>query len=232
MLRNLSDISGLDTVALSIRQGLALIANDNIPVWSALVQRVLEELADKRCRERDDEGLVVLSGLLSQSHDSLRGDCEVVTADVDGLRILNQAPDLWSLQVLKLVVVGSCEVGAHAPVVTGDDDTATASWVIGIDTIFHAETSLFVCILQDFGVLVVTDAANVDDGVVWEHVLCATSSVLCCSAGNELRLEVVEEIIVEAKVLLIREDGVVLLQFILVQESLVAGSLDVWPNWD
>lgn len=156
----------------------------------------------------------------------------MVTADVDGLGILYQGPDLWSLQVLELVVVGSGEIGAHASVVASDDDTATASWVVGIDTILHAEAGLLVRILQDVGVLVVANAAEVDDGVVGEQVLCATSSVLCCSAGNELCLEVVEEFIVEAKVLLLSEDGVVLLQLILVQESLVAGSLDVWPNWD
>lgn len=87
----------------------------------------------------------------------------MVTADVDGLGVLNQAPDLRSLQVLNLVLVGSGEVGAHAAVVAGDDDTATSSWVVSIDAVLDTETGLLVGLLQSSGVLVVTDTANVDD---------------------------------------------------------------------
>jgi hypothetical protein len=111
--------------------------------------------------------------------------------------------------------------------VAGDDDTATSSWVLLIDAVLNTETGLLVGLLKSSGVLVVTDTANVDDGLLRENVLCATGSVLGCATSNELSIEVVEEILVESEVLLLGKDGIVLLQLILVKESLVAGSLDV-----
>lgn len=228
VLGNLSDVLGLKAVALSVCQGLSFIANDNIPVWGTLVQWLLEELADKWCGQGDNEGLVVLCGLLSHGHDGLRADSEVITANIDGLSVLDQAPDLWFLQVLNLVVVGSSEVGAHASVVTSDNDTATASWVLSINTVLDTKSSLLVGIFQGRSVLVVAHAADVDNGVFWEHVLRATSSVLCRTASNKLCVEVVEEVFVEAKMLLFGQNSIVLLQSILVQKSLVASGLDVW----
>lgn len=227
VLGNLSDIGGLEVVALGVSQSLALVTDDNIPVWGALVKGLLEELADERGGERDDEGLVVLGGLLGDGLDSLRADSEVVAADVDGLGVLNQAPDLGFLQVLNLVVVGSGEVGAHAAVVAGDDDTATSSWVVSIDAVLDTETGLLVGLLQSSGVLVVTDTANVDDRLLGEDVLCATGSVLGCATGDELGIEVVEEVLVETEMLLFGKNSIVLLQTVLVKESLIPGSLDV-----
>ena len=227
VLGDLSDVGGLETVALSVSQSLALVTDDNIPVWGALVKRLLEELADEWGGEGDDEGLVVLGGLLGNGLDGLGADGEVVTADVDGLGLLNQAPDLRLLQVVNLVVVGSSEVGAHAAVVSSDDDTATSGWVLSIDAVLNTETGLLVGLLESSGVLVVTDTANVDNRLLGEDVLCATGSVLGCAASDELGIVVGEEVLVESEVLLLGKNSIVLLQAILVKESLVSGSLDV-----
>lgn len=227
VLGDLSDVGGLEAVALGESQSLALVTDDDVPEWGALVKGLLEELADEWGREGDDEGLVVLGRLLGDGHDGLRADGEVVTADVDGLGGLNQAPDLGLLQVINLVVVGSGKVGAHAAVVAGDDDTATSSWVVLIDAVLNTETGLLVGLLESSSVLVVTDTANVDDGLLRENVLCATGGVLGCATSNQLGIEVVEEVLVESEMLLLGKDGIVLLQLILVKESLVPGSLDV-----
>lgn len=227
VLGDLSNVSGLETVALGVSQSLALVTDDNIPVWGALVKGLLEELADEWGGEGDDEGLVVLGGLLGDGLDGLGANGEVVTADVDGLGLLNQAPDLGLLQVVNLVVVGSSKVGAHAAVVSGDDDTATSGWVLSIDAVLNTETGLLVGLLESSGVLVVTDTANVDNRLLGEDVLCATGSVLGCAASDELGIEVGEEVLVESEMLLLGENSIVLLQAILVKESLVSGSLDV-----
>lgn len=60
VLGDLSDVGSLETVALGVSQSLALVTDDNIPVWGALVKGLLKELADEWGGEGDDEGLVVL----------------------------------------------------------------------------------------------------------------------------------------------------------------------------
>jgi hypothetical protein len=117
---------------------------------------------------------------------------EVVTADVVDLGALDEAPDLWLLQVIQVVVVGGAQVGAETPVVAGDDDPAAAGGLRGLDTVLDAEAGLLDGILEDGGVLVIADTAEVHDAVVGENVLGATGGVLGGTAGDELGLVVVQ----------------------------------------
>lgn len=121
--------------------------------------------------------LVLSSGLLSKSQDGRNGDRQVVSTNVVNLSLLNQIPDLRLLQVLGLVLVSGSKVGAHAAVVAGDDDTALAGGLYIVDTVFGADTGLAASVLEEIGVLVLTNAANVDDRVVGEHVLKRQESV-------------------------------------------------------
>ncbi len=227
VLRNLGSILSLQTMGLSVSKSLALVTDNDIPVWSGGIKRILEELADEWRGERDNEGFVVLCRLLGNSHDRLRADGEVVTTDIDELGVLDQLPYLRLSQVLDLVVVGGGQISAHGAVVAGDDNTAATGRVLRVDAVFDAEASLLICLLEDGGVLVVTDAAYVDNGAIWKNVLGTASSVLGSSTGDKLGVVVVEEVLVEAKVLLLGEDGIVLIQLILVEESLVTSCLDV-----
>jgi hypothetical protein len=95
----------------------------------------------------------------------------VVTPDVVELGLLDEGPDVGLLQVLKLVLVGSSEVSAHAAVVAGDDDTALAGGLRLVDTVLGVDTGLLTGLLEDFAVLVIANTANVDDGAVGEQVL-------------------------------------------------------------
>ncbi|KAI6766529.1 hypothetical protein HG531_011751 [Fusarium graminearum] len=155
---------------------------------------------------------------------------EVETTDVVDLGVLNELPDLGLLQVVKVVVVGSTEVSAQASVVTGNDGTATASLLLGIDTVLDAEASSLDGVVKDGRVLVVTSTANVDNAVGRKDVLGASSTVLSSTASNELGIVVVEEILVERDVLLLSEDSIVRLEAVLVQKSLVTLSLDVYKR--
>lgn len=208
--------------------GLGLVADDVVPVGGAGIEGVLEELADEGGRQADGEDLVVLGGLLGELLDGGGADGEVVTSDVVGLGVLDKLPDVGAGQVLKVVVVGGTELGAHGAVVAGDDNTATAGGDLGVDAVLDAETGGLDGILEDGGVLVVADTAEVDDGVGREDVLGTASGVLGSAAGNQLGVVVVEEVLVDAKVLLLSEDGIVLLEAILFEESLVTNCLDVW----
>lgn len=73
----LDDVLGLlgrKLVRFGVGGGLGLVADDVVPVGGAGIDNVLEELGDEGGRERKDEGLVVLGGLLGKLHDGRRGD--------------------------------------------------------------------------------------------------------------------------------------------------------------
>lgn len=114
----------------------------------------------------------------------------MVAANVVDVGVLDQAPDLGLLEVVEAVVVGGAEVGAHAAVVAGDDDAAAAGGLGRLDAVLDAQAGLLDGVLEDGGVLVVADAAEVDDAIVGQQVLGAAGRVLGGAAGDELGLVV------------------------------------------
>lgn len=130
--------------------------------------------------------------------------------------------------MLRVVVVRGAELGAHAPVVARDDDGAAARGLLGVDAVLDPEAGLLDRVVQDGGVLVVADAAEVDDGVGREEVLRAAGSVLRGAAGDELGVVVVQQVLVDALVLLLGQNGVVGLEAVFLEEGIVAEGLDVW----
>lgn len=151
----------------------------------------------------------------------------MVTTNIVDLGALDKAPDLGLLQVVQAVVVGGAQVGAETPVVAGDDDAAAAGGLGGLDAVLDAEAGLLDGVLEDGGVLVVTDAAEVDDAVVGQDVLGAAGRVLGGAAGDELGLEVVQQVLVDGLVLVLGQDGVVGLEAVLGEELIVSVGLDV-----
>lgn len=151
----------------------------------------------------------------------------MIAADVVDVGALDEAPDLGLLEMVQAVVVGGAQVGAETPVVAGDDDAAAAGGLGGLDAVLDAEAGLLDGVLEDGGVLVVADAAQVDDAVVRQDVLGAAGGVLSSAAGDELGLEVVQQVLVDALVLVLGQDGVVGLEAVLGEELIVAVGLDV-----
>ena len=152
---------------------------------------------------------------------------EVEATNVVVISVLNQAPDLGLLQVVKTVVVSSTEVSAERAVVAGNDDTAAASLLLGVDAVLDAQARLLDSIVKDSRVLVITGTAEVDDAVGGQDVLGTAGGVLGGATSNELGVVVVEKVFVEGNVLLLGEDGVVGLEAVLVEKGLVAEGLDV-----
>lgn len=223
VLGNGRDIVSLEVVRLCVGAGLGLVADDVVPVGSSLVELVLEELGDEGSRKRQHEDLVLLGGLFGQSHDGGNGNGQVVSSDKVDLGLLDKVPVL--LEVLDLVAVCGGEVGAHASVMAGDDDTATAGGLLLVDAVHGVEADLLVRLDEVVGVLVLANTANEDDRVLWEDVLGATGRVLSGTTGVQVGLEVGEEVFVETHVLLLGENGIVGLEAILVEQSLVTGEL-------
>jgi hypothetical protein len=166
----------------------------------------------------------------------------VVATNVVDLGLLDERPDVGLLQMLNLVLVGSGEVGAHAAVVASDHNTALASRLDLVDAVLGVDAGLVAGILEDIGILVLTDTADVHDGVIGQHVLhgdrglarfgfCiaerqylgATGSVLSGTTSNQLGVMVLEQFLVDAHVLVLGEDSIVVLQAILLQEGGVTG---------
>lgn len=154
----------------------------------------------------------------------------MVTTNVEHLSVLHQAPNLGLLQVVQPVVVGSAQIGAHAAVVASNDHTTSASRLRGLDAVLDTQTGLLDGVAQDGGVLVVADTAQVDDAVVREQVLGAAGRVLGRAAGDQLRIVVVEQLLVQGLVRVLGEDGIVGLQVVFGEELVGAEGLDVWER--
>jgi len=139
----------------------------------------------------------------------------VVAANVVNLGVLDKRPDLRLLEVLKVIVVSSAQLGAHAAVVAGDDNAATACLHLGVDTVLDTQAGLLDGVVEDGGILVVTDTTEVDHAVGRKDILGSTSRVLRGTASDQLGIVVVEQVLKDALVLLLGQDGVIGLEAIL-----------------
>lgn len=221
----LGDVS--QVVGVGVGGGLGLVADDVVPVRGGGVEGVLEELGDKRGREVDDEGLVLGGGLLGQGHDGGRADGEVVAADVVEVGRLREGPDLGAPQVLEVVVVRGAELGAERPVRARDDHAAPARRRLRVHAVLDPQPDLLHRVPQDRRVLVVAHAAEVHHAVRRQHVLRAARRVLRRPARDQLRVVVVQQLLVQRDVLLLRQDRVVRLQPVFRQQVIAAEGLDV-----
>lgn len=149
-------------------------------------------------------------------------------ANVVDLGVLDEAPDLGLLQVVKAVVVSSTKVSNETAVVASNDSTTAAGLLLGVNTVLDAEASLLDGILEDGGVLVVTSTTKVDNAVGGQDVLGTTGGVLGSTTRNQLGVIVVEKLLIQRDVLLLSQNGVVGLQLILIQQSLVSLSLNIY----
>ena len=248
--KGLCDILGLlagKVVRLGVGSGLGLVSDDVVPVGSAGINGVLEELGNEGGGEGQDKRLVVLSGLLSQLHDGRRADYVVILAhfridgfcnvhlltgkveatDVVELGVLDELADLGLLQMVDIIVVGSTEVSAETSVVASNDNTTSTSLLLGVDSVLDTKASSLDGIVKDGRVLVVTSTTKVDDAVGREDVLGTSGSVLGGTTSDELGVVVVQEVLIERDVLLLSEDSVIGLEVILLEQCLITESLNV-----
>lgn len=110
--------------------------------------------------------------MLTEGEDGGDADSQVEATDVEGLCVLNEAPDLGGLEVLELVVVGGTEIGDHGAVVASDGDSATTGGVGLVNSVLGADTGLGAAGLDELiGSSVLTNTSDVDHGLGGEDVL-------------------------------------------------------------
>lgn len=116
--------------------------------------------------------LVLGGSLLGERQNGRNAHRQMIPTNIVYLSLLDQGPDVGLLQMLDLVLIRGSEMCAHAAVVAGDDDTALARGLGLVDAVFGMHTGLLARLLENVGVLVATNAADVQHGVVGEDVLC------------------------------------------------------------
>ena len=87
--------------------------------------------------------------------------------------------------------------------------------------------SLLTGFLEEIAIFVAANAANINDVIWGKHVLRAAGGILCRSTGNQFGVVVLQELFVDAHVLLLGENSIVGLEAVLGQERGIAEALDV-----
>ena len=77
--------------------------------------------------------------------------------------LLDEFPDLGTLEVVDFVLVRGGQMRHHAAVVTGDYYAASSCGDFGVDEVFGAQTGGGTGGTQDVGVFVGADTADVED---------------------------------------------------------------------
>ena len=95
----------------------------------------------------------------------------MVPADVVNAGLLDELPNLRLLEMFDLVVVGRCQIGAHAPIVPGDDDAASSGWMLVVDSILDSQLGLTHRVPEDIGIPVAANTSDIDHRFLREEVL-------------------------------------------------------------
>jgi len=111
-----------------------------------------------------------------------------------------------------------------------DDNSTSSCRLLFVDTVFDAQTSFFVGVLENGGVLVIADTTEVDDAVWGKKILSTARGVLAAASCDQLCGVSVQEFFVDWDVLWRSEDGVVRFEVILCEEcfNTIALGLDIW----
>ena len=88
-------------------------------------------------------------------------------------------------------------------------------------------TLLSALLSQNLRILIVTYTAYVPYTICGKHVLGSSSGVLSSTAGDELGLPVVDQVLIDAHLVLFGEESVIEFEAVLFEHSVVAHALDV-----
>lgn len=220
-LGNGRNVGGLNAVGVGVRLHLGLVANDVVPVDGRSVKGLLEELGQERGRQVHGEDLVSLGRVLAQGLDGRGAHRQVEATHVVHLGVLHNLPVLGLLEMLELVVVGGGQIGSQRAVGAVDQGRALSGRDIVVDKVVRVDASGLVGLEQELAVLVLTDGSKVDNRLGREDVLGTTCSVLGSTTSDQDDIGKSKDLFVDGHVLLLDENGVVLLEVVLVKVGLV-----------
>ena len=84
------------------------------------------------------------------------------------------------------------------------------------------DTLLFAFLTQGVGIFIFAHAANVPDGVGWEHVRGSAGGVLGATASDKFGVAVLDKVVIDGHVFGFRKDRVIEFEVILFEHSIVA----------
>lgn len=158
--------------------------------------------------------------LLSEDQSNFSTVSDEKAAHVEELGIVGELLDLWCLEVSLVELLGRTKAGDEAPVVASDDDSARTSGVLGRDLVRAPQAFAIIRGPELLSQIVVANSAKVSGRVLGEDVLSCSRSVLCRTSGNILDLVVLDDVLVDALVLRLDQDGVIGLEVVLLQHFL------------
>mmetsp|Transcript_37552 Transcript_37552/g.79195 ORF Transcript_37552/g.79195 Transcript_37552/m.79195 type:complete len:365 (-) Transcript_37552:29-1123(-) len=211
-------------VLLSVRGGLALVAEEVIGIFQGRGDLVSEEIDDEGCREVEAEGLIVGEGVFCDDFQAVHGDGEEESGNVVHRGGFVNGFGFRSFEMGGFEVVGGREVGDEGTLASLDEDGACSRGggfifhVVDFDTIFGG------AILELLAVSIGTDASHVGGfaglSVGGHDPLSDADGVLGGTTGNVLGRVVVHKFFVDGDVLLLGEDGVVHFDIVFVEDVL------------
>jgi len=199
---------------------LSLVAKDDIRIGKNAEERLGEELADERSRERNTERLVSRNGILRDMEERVGSNRQEVALDEVLLSRLPESLVLRLLEVLNVVLVGSSKVSNHGAVLSLDQDSAGTSGGSLVNQVLDTDTICSSALAKDLCVCIITNAAEVHSGTrLLEHPLSNADGVLARTTSYVLRGEgLLGDLFEEREVLVLSEDSVRALQAVPVKE--------------
>lgn len=126
--------------------------------------------------ESEELNLVLGRSFLRQRQNRRNAHRQMIPADVVHLGLLNQRPHMRLLQMVQLVLVCGRKMRDHASVVARNDHTAFARRMGLVHAVLGMHPGLSACFLENVGVFIFANAADVDHGVWGQHVLFEVSN--------------------------------------------------------
>jgi hypothetical protein len=117
--------------------------------------------------------------------------------------------------MVDFVFVGSSQVGNQASVMASDYNSASTGRLDIIHMVFCMKPFLLTGLLENIGILIAANAADIKNRVGRKHILSPTGGILCSSSWNQFGVVVLDEVFIETHVLLFSKDRIVVLNTIL-----------------
>lgn len=228
LLGDTGNIGGIDFPAHSLGKfgSLSFRAEQYIDVREKLLHGCEEgrNLHQEGSAEIEAEGLLFGMGVASNIHHRFGGDGEEKSGNVIKRGTFHNFPLSLLLEMIDLVGVGGGEVGDQRTMVASDENSTGTGGNLGVGLVLNVHTVALDTFSHLGGEFIVTNCAD-EGGRIGElkHPLRDTDGVLSGTTSDEFRLVGRNQFRVQRLVLVLGENGIVLIQLILLEQGRVDG---------